>query len=387
MMNNGNEKSDVGNFYDILEQYSQFSQRELSFLTGNWTDVEQWKTMARARVFELLNYFPESAPMNSEIVEVKYREGYRQEEIEFNAAKNVRVKGTMLIPDGDKTYPTIIALHDHGDFYYFGREKIIEQDNEHPSLKAYKKQYYGNRSWANEAVKRGYIVLSIDGFYFGSRKMDVGSISTEILQRCPYVLEGFTYESEEYIQTYNKICGYLEALLVKHIFISGATWPGMLFHDDRRCIDYLYTRKEVDRKRIGCCGLSMGGFRSAHLAALDSRISCSVVTGWMPTYDSLLFNGLRDHTYIIYIPGITRHMDLPDVVSLTAPNPLLVQQCSKDDLYNMKGMQDACLQIGEVYKNMGLSEEYKSQFYDGPHEFNVEMQEDALAWFDRWFKN
>lgn len=385
------KNSDIGNLYDLLANYSQTNERELCYLSGEWSDIEHWKTIARERVLELLHYSPEHAPMDAEILEVTYKDGYRQEEIEFNTTNNIRVRGTLLIPvddghDAATTYPAIIALHDHGDFYYYGREKIIEQDNEPTILQEFKRQYYGGRSWANEAVRRGYIVLSIDGFYFGSRKLDVHTLSTDILRRCPSTLEGLTYESADYILAYNKICSYLEALLVKHIFIAGTTWPGMLFHDDRVCIDYLYTRKEVDRRRIGCCGLSMGGFRSAHLAALDSRISCSVVTGWMPTYDSLLFDGLKNHTYIIYIPGLTKHMDLPDVVSLTAPNPLFVQQCSKDDLYNLEGMNEAVSRIDAVYGSLGLTEQFKSQFYDCPHEFNVEMQEDAFAWFDRWLK-
>ena len=159
-----------------------------------------------------------------------------------------------------------------------------------------------------------------------------------------------------------------------------------MFFDDRRSVDYLLTRDEVDPERIGCCGLSIGGYRSANLAALDPRIRCAVVTGWMTTYESLLQDRLRDHTYMIYVPGIARFLDLPDVVSLTAPHPLFVQQCIRDSLYNIEGMRASCERIESIYHDIGCPERFRSSFYDTPHAFTIPMQEDAFRWLDRWLK-
>ncbi len=385
-MQDEKKKSHIGGYYDFLNGYYQSGTQGLSYMTGKWADFEQWKVMARSKVFQLLSYFPGEAPLNPAIVETRETAGCRQEEIEFDTAQNVRVKGTLLIPEGKGKHPAIVALHDHSGFYYYGREKIVEQENEPEILRNFKKESYSGRSWANEAVKRGYVVLCIDGFYFGSRRFDLGQVADEILKPYSGRLESSAPGSDGYIELVNTICGDLEALLVKHIFMSGATWPGILFHDDRKSIDYLCTREEVDTDRIGCCGLSLGGFRSAHLAALDSRIKCSVAAGWMPTFGSLLFNNLRNHTYMVYIPGLPAHMDLPDVASLTAPNPLFIQQCSRDSLYNVEGMEQACDKIGKVYEKLAIKERFASKFYDNKHEFNLQMQEDALSWLDRWLR-
>jgi dienelactone hydrolase len=391
MNTNLNEKSDIGNMFKVLKQYIEYNEqcnlREYSYLEGKWADFEQWKSIARAKVFELLNYFPETAQLEAAILNVTDKGEYRQEEIEFNTAKNIRVQGSLLIPNtNEKNYPAIIALHDHGGFYYYGREKIIEGVNEPEILRNFKSEAYCGRSWATEIVKRGYIVLCIDAFYFGSRKIDLVAISDEIKGRCPYKIDEKDYDKNDYIYKYNKNCGYLESLLVKHILLSGTTWPGMLFHDDRKCIDYLYTRKEVNKEKIGCCGLSIGGFRSVHLAALDSRIKCSVIAGWMTTYNSLLYNRLRDHTYMIYIPGLTNYLDLPDIMSMTVPNPVFIQQCTKDMLFNYEGMYKSCQIIEKVYDKLGYNEKCRYEFYDNKHEFNLNMQEDAFNWFDKWFK-
>ena len=94
------------------------------------------------------------------------------------------------------------------------------------------------------------------------------------------------------------------------------------------------------RERVGCMGLSIGGFRAAHLAGLDSRIKAAVVAGWMTTYDSLLKDHLRAHTWMIYVPGQLPFLDLPDVASLNAPNPLLIANCSQDVLFPLLGNAD-----------------------------------------------
>ena len=378
-------KSDIGNYYGFLKEYSFSRKPELSYFSKQWSDIAKWKEIARAKVLELLNYFPEDAPLDAKTLQITNVDGIIQEEIEFNTAKDVRVKGTLLIPSkGEKPYPAVIALHDHSGNYFYGKEKIVKQHNESDFLKEFKRGAYSNRSWANELAKRGYAVLCIDGFYFGSRRLKLDEVSDDMLDRFGAEVEGIEYGTDEYIEKFNKFCQGYEQLLVKHIFISGTTWPGILFHDDRKSIDYLYTRDEIDKDRIGCCGLSLGGFRSAHLAALDDRIKCSVVTGWMSTYSSLLYSHLRNHTYMIYVPGITKFLDLPDIMSITAPNPVFIQQCSQDRLFPMDGMKQACANIQKVYADMDQLEKYKYRFYDNGHEFNLSMQEDAFFWFDKW---
>lgn len=382
------EKSDIGNYYGFLKDYGINRKPELSYFSKQWNDIEEWKKIARAKILELLNYFPEEVPLDVKTLEINSADGIIYEEIEFNTAKSVRVKGTMLIPeDGKQPYPAVIALHDHSENYFYGKEKIVKQKNESGFLAEFKQRAYGGRSWTNELAKRGYAVLCIDGYYFGSRRLNLNEVSDEILERFGVDFKGIEYGTDEYIRRFNKFCHQFEQLLVKHILVSGTTWPGILFHDDRKCIDYLYSRDDIDKDRIGCCGLSLGGFRSVHLAALDDRIKCSVAAGWMTTYSSLLHSHLRNHTYMIYVPGITNLMDLPDIASLTAPNPLFIQQCSKDQLFPPDGMEQACINIQKVYEHMGQLEKYKYQFYDNGHEFNIQMQEDAFSWLDKWLKN
>ncbi len=380
------DKNHIGNLDGVLRGVVSNGPKEYSWLSGRWVDHSQWQTTARAKAHELLHYFPTPAPLDPAVLSVIDRGDHTQQEVAFNTAHGIRVHGTVLVPKGKGPFPAVVALHDHGGFYYFGREKIVAQDWEPEELRQFKNRAYGGRSWASELVKLEFLVLAIDAFYFGSRKLNLSEVSEEALAQCRVGLDPSSPAGEADIETYNAICNDMERLVVKHIYTAGTTWAGMLFHDDRRSIDYLLTRPDVDRARIGCCGLSVGGLRSAWLAGMDSRISCAVVAGWMPTFNSLLDNRLLHHTYMLYVPGLNLFMDLPDIASMTAPGALLVQQCSRDPLYTLEGMQRAGEHIGQVYNSLGIPERYQASFYDTHHEFNIQMQQDAFAWLCRWLK-
>ena len=79
------------------------------------------------------------------------------------------------------------------------------------------------------------------------------------------------------------------------------------------------TRPEVDPKRIGCVGISMGGYRAIYLSALDDRIAAGCVAGFMSTVKPMIKAHIDTHSWVHFLPGLHRFLDLPDVASLAAP--------------------------------------------------------------------
>src|SRR5213078_1547442 len=78
----------------------------------------------------------------------------------------------VLVPKkGKRPLPAVVALHDHGGFYLWGKEKLVETEDEHPVVTDFKKRYYAGSSIATELVRRGYVVIVIDMFYWGERRM------------------------------------------------------------------------------------------------------------------------------------------------------------------------------------------------------------------------
>ena len=184
------------------------------------------------------------------------------------------------------------------------------------------------------------------------------------------------------VQQLNQKCRAKEATIAKSLVLAGATWPGVVNYDDRRVVEYLTTRSEVDAQRIGCVGISMGGYRSAYLAAMDERIKAACVVGFMSSMRPMLKSHIDTHSWIHFLPGLHRLMDLPELVSLTAPRALFVQQCSQDRLFPLSGMQSSVQRIAELFQMAGCPDQFLGRFYDEPHRWTIAMQDEAFSWLD-----
>ena len=373
--------SDVGSLFPFIDTQAAKRDFRLSYLRDEFRSLNPWKRRARARLLDLLHYSPPKCDPRAELIERVDRGDYFEERIRFNTTPDIRAPAFVLLPKKARfPAPAIVALHDHGGFYFWGKEKLVEADNEHAVLTTFKKQYYGGKSIASELARHGYVVIMIDMFYWGERRMLLDDDPADWRDRPRDI-------SRERIQAFNQRAGQNEDLVGRTIYTAGFTWPGVMFWDDIRTVDYLMTRPEVDSKRIGCVGLSVGGLRSCHLAALDDRIKAAVVVGWMASFPAQLKNHIR---YTIgstmLVPGLYRDLDYPDVASLAMPSPLLVINGSKDTLFDQTGVRASFDKLTACYKKAGITEKLKVRLYDTPHEFNAEMQAEAWEWLGRYMR-
>ena len=94
----------------------------------------------------------------------------------------------------------------------------------------------------------------MDAFHFGERApRGVGGL--------PEVYDPFELSINEYVDL-DRTTRELLYLGVRQLNWAGTTWMGVNYWDDSRCVDYLCSRPEVDAARIGCTGLSGGGWRT-----------------------------------------------------------------------------------------------------------------------------
>lgn len=376
--------SDVGNFYPFLEAYSSGHRNSLSFITDDWDDVESWRTEARSKLDELLAFHPEPAPLNAKILDSIPREGYTQYRVQYNLNAQQKTEAYLLIPDNlEAPAPAVIALHDHGGFYYYGKEKHNRIDEQPEILEAYINNLYDGRTYADELAKRGFVVLSPDAFYFGSQRIDPDKITPD--ETGEYFSEAQDDVNDK-IDMFNSLAGDHEIPMQKTILTTGTTWPGIILQGDRRAIDFLLTRAEVDSSRIGAMGLSLGGLRTTYLFGMDSRIKAGVIAGFSSSYEQMLRRHLLHHTWMIYVPRQYQFLDLPDVASLNAPNPLLILNAEQDHLFPAEGMKAAEEKLRRIYTKMGAAELFQTNYYNVPHSMTIPMQDDAFNWLDRWLK-
>jgi dienelactone hydrolase len=356
----------------------------LSFRTGKWKNVNDWRLTARKRALECIS--PVSLGGVPKVT-VTGRTTYDGLDIEFltwQLPAGPPTQAVFLKPSGARgPLPAILALHDHGGMKYLGWRKIVRTDNKPWAVqKKHQDVYYAGVGWANEIAKRGYAVLVHDTFPFASRRVLVKDVPERIRAG------GVDPEPDDEagIAKYNAFAAAHEHIMEKALISAGTTWPGVYLVEDQRALDVLASRPEVDANRIGCAGLSGGGMRTVFLGGLDERIKVAIAVGFMTTWREFLLDKAFTHTWMTYVPLLPKDLDFPEILALRAPAATMVLNCREDELYTMPEMQRADAMIAETFKRANASDRYRCNFYDGGHKFDRQMQADAFAWFDRFLK-
>jgi dienelactone hydrolase len=371
--------ANLGSLFPTVKDLADQTRFAYSFLGDRFKTFDDFQKAGREKVLEVFLYRPEKVEPKPEVVDRADLGEYIREKVVFSTAPHFRVPAYVLIPKGLKRpAPAVVDLHSHGGMYLFGKEKVIDLGRNHPAMSEYHERNYDGRPTATALVRRGFVVISIDAFFFGERRLLLDADHKYGWERAKYSMDA--------VRHLNQQCRGKEATLAKGLTLAGLTWPGIVTWDDIRTIDYLAARPEVDPKRIGCLGISMGGHRALFLAALDDRIACACVTGFLSTVHPMIQSHLDIHSFVHFVPQLHRWLDLPDVVSMTAPRALLVQQCSQDALFTPAGMKEAVDRIGRVYEKAGAKDRFTGRFYDVPHRFTRAMQEDAFAFLERELK-
>lgn len=332
-----------------------------SWLSGNYGKFDQWKQENRAMLRQGL-LIPEStqgfAPTT---LDRQDRGTYMAEKVALNITDENRVNALILTPKSPPPYPAIVLLHDHGAKFDIGKEKMIkpwENAAQLASAQAWADKYFSGRFVGDELAKRGYLVIAIDAPGFGER----GPID---------------YEQQQAIAS--------------NFFNLGRSLAGAMAYEDMRTVDFLSTLPQVDAKRIGALGFSMGAFRAWQLAALSDKVAATAAISWFGNYDGLMVPGnnvLRGQSsfYMLH-PGLANKLDIPDVASLAAPRPLLIFNGGKDKLFPAATVNDAYKKIHTVWRSQNAESQLLTQTWpELGHVFFQEQQEVVFPWLDRWLK-
>ena len=371
--------SHLGNLYSFVQGQADRSTFELSFLRQEFTNLRRWQQTARSKVFQHLFYAPSRVAPQPQVIKRTDKEDYVEEYLTFQTADDVRVPAYVLVPKNARLpAPAVVVLHSHDGLYLWGKEKVVEDEQEHPYLAAFKARSYGGKSIAAELARRGYVVMTIDMFYWGERRMVLDDDPPAYRDRPATI-------TEEEIRAFNQRASQSESLVARSLLTAGISWPGLLLWDDIRTLDYLAGRPDVDSKRLGCVGLSVGGYRSFLLAALDDRIKAAVDVGWMTSLGSQIKQHVINTVGLsFHINGLYRYFDLPDLAALIAPRAVLVINGSQDRLFALDGVKAAFDKVARCYAKAGVPDRQRCRLYDAPHQFNLDMQGEAWEWLRRW---
>ncbi len=371
----------MGSLAPLMHSIQNDNGFRLDYFHRKGLSLEEWRSRGRAEVRRTLSYSPPPVPLDMKVVSTTQREGYEVRTISFAGSPYYRIPAFLLVPlRGRRPYPAVVALHDHGGYYVQGKEKLVQVENEHPALTKFKQELYAGRSYADELAKRGFVVLVIDAFYWGERRLQYSNPPPALRE----ALGNYKPQQVEYVNAMNNWLSLLRHDMISSLSLVGVTWLGIMNYDDCRSVDLLVSLPEVDPNRIGTVGFSIGGMRATYLAGMDSRVRAAIIGGSMTTFPALLDITRSTVAGLPDAPGLHASLDNPDVATLAAPEcAIFVQDCWQE-LDHRAGMEQAAEKIMRVYQDLGHPERFRMRSYDVPHQFNVQMQEEAFEWLEKW---
>ncbi len=154
-----------------------------------------------------------------------------------------------------------------------------------------------------------------------------------------------------------------------------------------RALDYLCSRPEVDKERIGMTGRSGGGSYSWAVAALDDRVKVvAPVAGITDLQNQVVDGCVEGHCDCMFFVNKYR-WDFPQLAALVAPRPLLLGNSDKDRIFPLDGVIRLHEKTRRIYELLGATNHLGLLITEGPHEDTQELQVQVFRWFNRFLKH
>lgn len=166
----------------------------------------------------------------------------------------------------------------------------------------------------------------------------------------------------------------------------GYTPAGVEAWNGIRALDYLQTRPEVDRTKLGITGRSGGGAYSWWVAALDERIKVAVPTAGITTLKNHILNGAIEGHCDCMFQVNTERWDYDRVAALVAPRPLLIANTDDDAIFPLDGVVEVYNKTRALYRKLGQEGNIGLHIAEGPHKDTQPLNTGAFNWLNRFLK-
>jgi hypothetical protein len=131
----------------------------------------------------------------------------------------------------------------------------------------------------------------------------------------------------------------------------------------RRGLDYLQTRPDINKEKMGMAGLSYGGFYTLFTAAADVRIKAA--------YSSCFFNNrfVYDRSDWIWKNSGNTFLDA-EIAGLICPRPLYIEVGLEDELFEATYAGGEADKVKRLYEQLRIPHQFQYHEFQGKHEFN-----------------
>jgi len=293
--------------------------RALRFAATDAKSAHAWQESSRTLLLGLLNLADlvqqDQAPnagiaFNVQILKTTSEDKFTRYDLVLNSTPGRRILAALTVPEGKGPFPAVVCIHGHSA----DRRALYDRNYPYP---------YGPHdiyAYGAELAARGYVTIGVD--------------------------------------------------VAQHVVCEkGRTLIGERLWDLMRCVTYLTTRPEVDAKRIGCAGISLGGEMAMWLGAMDTRVVATVASGALTTVEHMRADSCACWNF----PGLQESFDFADIYCLIAPRPLQCQNGMKEtpDGFPVSLAQKAFAEIEPCYKALGAANNVQFVAHGGGHVFDL----------------
>lgn len=307
-------------------------------------DAEKRRAYIRRKIMDAIGPFPEKTPLNAKVTAVIDRPDHRVEKIIFESQPGFYVTANLYLPkSGSGPFPAILFPlgHEEGAKAHFAWQHVLIS-----------------------FARRGYVALAWDTIGQGERVQlwDADFKESKVIRST----------------TEHTIIG-LQNLLVGDALARYTIWDGI------RALDYLLSRPEVDKNRVGLTGNSGGGTHTSYIGALEDRIAVAApscyLTGWGRLLDTI---GPQDAEQCMP-PFLADGLDHADFVLAFAPKPYLVLSAVRD-FFSIQGARATHAEAQRLYDSLGSADKIAMFEADDGHGYTLPRREAAYRWFGKWLK-
>ncbi len=290
----------------------------------------------RERLNSIVGDLPERGALHSQVAGTVNGEGFSIEKIIFESLPGRYVTAHLYLPArAERPLPACIEMCGHG---------VDGKGN-------------GSMS-AIRMARNGMAVMVVDPIAQGERLQLIDENGQTWLR-------GVTTE---------------HTLLNPAFNLLGSSLAVQEYWDNSRAIDYLQSRADIDKERIGAYGFSGGGTQAAYLMALDERVKVGGIGLFFSSRERTLeMQGPSDGCPQLPSEGSER-IGIADLARLMAPKPVILLD-GKYDFVDHWGALNGFDELHACYALLGHPENVSQYYADDGHAMPWDVQAKLIAWF------
>ena len=328
------------NAYLLREVHQQYAERqvELGRVLQSKNEMMQHKGVLQDRFRKIMGELPPKYPLKSRVLKSSAQKGFTVEKIVFESLPKRYVTANLYLPVGKGPFPAAIELCGHG----LGGK-------------------IGAPAEAILLAKNGIAVLVVDPIGQGERVQFLDKEGKPATR-------GATTE---------------HTLLNAGCNLVGTSVAAWEWWDNHRAVDYLESRPDIDKTRLGVFGSSGGGTQATYLIGLEDRFKVASICSYFSRRERVLeLNGPSDGCQ--HIPGEgAQRLELADWVTMFAPKPVLIMS-GLYDFVDYQGVLEGVSELQKVYDILRAKNNISLFTTEGGHGMPKAKREALATFFRTW---